>query len=99
MYIRSKLQPDPMTDYVLEAEDGSVYIGRWLVGNTYEGWYIKQTVSGIEKTRGVYSQKELRITHYSNRLYIPKALMDDAFYGKGEISDFRETPEILKYVM
>lgn len=103
MYYRNNLQPDPMVDYELVDIYGNEYVGRWLVGKTYEGWYVKS--DEVESYKAVYSQNELRIYGYrpvgSNRefkRYIPKRLLDDAFYGHKSISDFRETPEILSYI-
>ena len=112
MYYRLNLQPDPMKDYYLQDIYGNTYIGRWLVGNTYEGWYIKEVIDPqnyLAKEAGkIYSQKEIKIYSYklddeesdkrTYKNYIPKRVLDEAFFGHKEIGDFRETPEILSYI-
>ena len=109
MYYRLKMQPDPMKDYELQDIYGNTYLGRWLVGKTYEGWYIKNSIGEqnnlAKKPGAIYSQKEIKI--YSYRLadsdrefknYIPRRLLDEAFFGHMCISDFRETPGISSYL-
>lgn len=107
MYYRTNLQPDPMKDYELIDIYGNEYIGRWLVGRTYEGWYIKLFISDDKEGQynSIYSQKELKIYGYKPlgskhefTHYIPRKLLDEAFYGHQAISDFRTTPEILSYI-
>lgn len=122
MHNRMNMQPDPMKDYVLLTDD-CAYVGRWLPGNTYEGWYLTGIVlyaddeDKIEElTPRILSQKELKVIEYvpvedyelamsseeargiKVHRYIPKALLDEAFYGRQEISDFRCTPDILCYL-
>lgn len=93
MIKRTNLQPDPMTDYYLESIDGTVYFGRWLVGKSYEGWYLKPRSGTPITERCVKSQNELGIISFSEtepgspvKRYIPKILLDEAFRGKSEIA-------------
>ena len=104
MYYRMNLQPQSMEDYELIDIYGNTYIGQWLVGSNYEGWYIKAGLSCDPKP-GVYSQKEIKIYGYrpvgsdkDYKNYISKKLLDEAFYGHTHISDFRETPAIMSYL-
>ena len=116
MYRRDSMQPDPVKDYVLLTDD-CAYVGRWLPGNTYEGWYLTGIIlytDGEDKveelTPRILSQKELKVIEYvpldkymsgkhvKVNKYIPKALLDEAFYGHQEISDFRCAPDILCYL-
>ena len=112
MFTRTTLQPEPMKDYILFDKDHYAYLGRWLVGNTYEGWYIKEYLNPEHRDKelpAIFSQKELEVQLFapveefdvSNpkaRNYIPKALLDEAFYGHTEVEDFRCTPDILCYL-
>ena len=107
MYKRVNMQPDPMKDYILECEDGSAYIGRWLVGNDYEGWYLKN-VKDIQENSDmpkIVSQKDLKVVKFYDRKnptvghqYIPKKLLDEAFWGRSEILNFYTTPDIMCYL-
>lgn len=105
MYIRSNMQPDLEKDYILETEDGKQYVGRWLVGRKYEGWYIKELPNN-HYVRYIFSQKELPVRWFklkddeSDRFhrYIPKAILDEAFCGHDEMPDFNLCPEINPYL-
>ena len=98
MFQREYMQPNPMQTYILETADGTEYVGRWLVGNTYEGWYLQ------DEPRGIFSQKELDVVFYSEccnshemkHRYIPKKLLDNMFRGRKEIPHL--SPEILCYI-
>lgn len=97
MYIRSKMQPDPMQDYILEDVYGKHHVGRWLVGNTYEGWYIRNE-------HKIYSQDELQVLYFKPKdkvdtwkRYIPKVVLDLAFLGRSEVADFRNCLEMTPY--
>lgn len=110
MYKRVNLQPDPMRDYYLRDKDGTTYLGRWVVSNTFEGWYIKD-VSAVDDEwcpmhikPKVISQKKLKIVdYYENdssckvRKYIPKRILDDCFRGSDEIAGFCN-PDIVCYL-
>ncbi|MBO7450885.1 MAG: hypothetical protein J6U54_11010 [Clostridiales bacterium] len=109
MYERSRMQPDPMKDYILEDEDSNRFLGRWLVGKVYEGWYIKAYLdkqgAKHECTPAIYSQKELHIMWYEpadvrgkRKRYIPKKTLDAGFWGLAAIQDFRDTPEMEEYL-
>lgn len=109
MFKRTKMQPDPMKECILQDEDGALHYGKWLVGNTYEGWYIIKSQNPELKTPCILSQKEAKIVYfapfeefesnnYHPKRYIPKALLDEAFYGHAEVEDFRCTPDILCYL-
>lgn len=109
MHYRLNFQPDPMKDYKLMDIYGNEYIGRWLVGRTYEGWYIKTLFNkenNLAKVpHAIYSQKEIKMYGYKlvdseheYKNYIPRRLLDEAFSGHTHISDFGETPEILSYL-
>ncbi len=108
VFERSKMQPNPMRDYILEDINGKRYTGRWLVGNTYEGWYITE-IDGYNLKKAGYSpriekQKDLKIRYfyendgiYARHVYIPKKILDANFQGKQEIPRFIE-PDTLFYI-
>ena len=103
MYRRVNFQPDPMNDYILEDTEGNAYLGRWLVGNTYEGWYIKRFTDPSRKPT-ILSQKELKIVYFyennsmlTRHRYVPKKILDNAFCGRMEIEGFSSL-EMLCYV-
>lgn len=103
MYRRANFQPDPMKDYILEDAEGNAYLGRWLVSNTFEGWYVKKFVDPERKPE-IISQKELKIIFFyedTNALtchrYVPKKILDDAFRGRNEVGGF-SSPEMLCYM-
>lgn len=109
MYVRSRMQPDPMKDYILEDEDGNKFLGRWLVGAEYEGWYVKayfdEQGAKHECAPVIYSQKELHIMWYKpsegkgiRKRYIPKKTLDEGFWGLAAIQNFSETPEMEVYL-
>ena len=95
MFKRTKVQPDPMKDYILEDSNGFLFLGRWLVGKTYEGWYIKD-VSSLKadiKTPFIISQKTLKVMNYydvddpkKKHRYISKDYLDEVYKGRDEVS-------------
>lgn len=97
MYKRVNLQPDPMKTYILKDSKGRITKGRWLVSNTYEGWYI---LDG----RTIVPQDRIKVIKYCETSnvniehnYIPKKFLDEIFNGKSEIPFFNE-PDILCYI-
>ena len=108
LHVRYRMQPDPMEDYILTTESGSQLLGRWLVGNTYEGWYIKgyfDDEGTLHECRHVYSQKELNVSRFqpfnmmgNEKPYIPKEILDESFHHLAAVEDFRGTPEMGQYL-
>ena len=110
MYNRSNMEPHLMTDYILFCDDGNSYIGHYLRGKTYEGWYVKDCINiPKEDLPKIFSQKELKCLaftkladfgdeHNEVRRYIPLKLLDEAFQGHQEVHDFEHAPDILCYL-
>lgn len=109
IYVRYRMQPDPMKDYILTTEGGERLLGRWLVGNTYEGWYIKgyfdERSATWHECQHVYSQKELNVSQFEpfdrtghSKPYIPKKILDEGFHDLAAVEDFRAVPEMGQYL-
>ena len=113
MFDREKMQPEDWILYILFDKDGNGFIGRWLCGkDSYEGWYVIHAFSDDkleDKLPAIFSQKELKVKeyvalddfnsgNYVTKHYVPRHLLDEAFYGHDRIEDFRCTPDILCYI-
>lgn len=99
MYRRVNLQPDPMKDYILETLSGVEYIGRWLAGATYEGWYVKTEDGGKVVPQSILKVIVFREPYKgaARHKYIPRKYLDRAFKEKFEVVHFIE-PDILCYL-